>query len=58
MQHHFFDSNLMENRALLDQGRDAQFDLGAVLSRYAEAADTSHPPKVARLPRRKAPATK
>ena len=55
MDHHL---GSVEHRALLDQGRDAQFDLGAVLSRYAEAADTSHPPKVARLPRRKAPATK
>ena len=26
----------VEHRALSDQGRDTQFDLGAVLSRYAE----------------------
>jgi DNA-binding GntR family transcriptional regulator len=55
MDHHL---GSVEHRALLDQGRDVQFDLGAVLSRYAEAADTGHPPKVARLPGRKAPATK
>jgi DNA-binding GntR family transcriptional regulator len=55
MDHHL---GSVEHRALLDQGRDAQFDLGAVLSRYTEAADTSHPPKVARLPGRNAPATK
>jgi DNA-binding GntR family transcriptional regulator len=49
---------LVEHRALLDQGRDAQFDLGAVLARYAEVADTQSGPKVARLPRRKARAAK
>jgi DNA-binding GntR family transcriptional regulator len=54
MDHHL---GSVENRALLDQGRDAQFDLGAVLSRYVQAADTN-PAKVARLPRRKAGATK
>jgi hypothetical protein len=48
----------VEDRALLDQGRGAQFDLGAVLSRYAEAADAGSPSKVARFPRRKARATK
>ena len=36
MDHHL---GSVEHRALLDQGRDAQFDLGAVLSRYAEAQD-------------------
>src|SRR3981189_160880 len=33
MDHHL---GSVEHRALLDQDRDAQFDLGAVLSRYAE----------------------
>jgi DNA-binding GntR family transcriptional regulator len=55
MDHHL---GSVEHRALLDQGRDAQFDLGAVLSRYAEAADAGSPSKVARLPKRKARATK
>ena len=55
MDHHL---GSVENRALLDQGRDAQFDLGAVLSRYVQAADTGSPTKVAPLPRRKARATK
>jgi DNA-binding GntR family transcriptional regulator len=54
MDHHL---GSVEHRALLDQGRDAQFDLGAVLSRYAEAMDTRNPAKVARLPKRKARAT-
>ena len=36
MDHHL---GSVEQRALLDQGRDAGFDLGAVLSRYAEALD-------------------
>src|ERR1700709_1455422 len=44
----------VEDRALLDQGRDGQFDLGAALSRYVEATDAGAPSKVARLPRRKA----
>jgi DNA-binding GntR family transcriptional regulator len=48
----------VEDRALLDQGRGSQFDLGAVLSRYAGAADAGNPAKVARLPRRKARAAK
>jgi hypothetical protein len=55
MEHHL---GAVEHRALLDQGRDAQFDLGAVLSRYAEAADTRGPSKVARLPKRKTRAAK
>jgi hypothetical protein len=55
MDHHL---GSVEHRALLDQGRDAQFDLGAVLSRYVEAADTGNPATVARLPRRKARAAK
>jgi hypothetical protein len=41
---------------MLDQGRDGQFDLGAVLSRYVEDNATS--PKVAPLPRRKKRASK
>jgi DNA-binding GntR family transcriptional regulator len=55
MDHHL---GSVEHRALLDQGRDAQFDLGAVLSRYVEAADTNGPSKVARLPKRKTRAAK
>jgi DNA-binding GntR family transcriptional regulator len=51
MDHHL---GSVEHRALLDQGRDGQFDLGAVLSRYAEAVDIGSPAKVARLPKRKA----
>jgi DNA-binding GntR family transcriptional regulator len=47
----------VEHRALLDQGRDTQFDLGAVLSRYAQAQDAASA-KVARLPRRKTRAAK
>ena len=39
-------------------GRDAQFDLGAVLSRYVQASETGNPAKVARLPRRKVKAAK
>ena len=48
----------VEHRALLDQGRDAQFDLGAVLSRYASAVDRSVPAQVASLPKRKTRAAK
>ena len=48
----------VEQRALSDQGRDAQFDLGAVLSRYAEMLNTGTASKVARLPGRKARAAK
>jgi DNA-binding GntR family transcriptional regulator len=55
MDHHL---GAVEHRALLDQDRDAQFDLGAVLSRYTEAADTGNGSKVARLARRKARAAK
>ncbi len=55
MEHHL---GLVEHRALSDQGRDAAFDLGAVLSRYVEAVDIGSPAKVARLPKRKARATK
>jgi len=36
MDHHL---GSVEHRALLDQGRGGQFDLGAVLSRYAEGLD-------------------
>jgi hypothetical protein len=50
MEHHL---GLVEHRALSDQGRDAQFDLGAVLSRYAEAVNTDNPSEIARLPKRK-----
>ena len=49
MDHHL---GLVEQRALLDQDRDAGFDLGAVLSRYAEGVDGSA--KVTRLARLKA----
>jgi DNA-binding GntR family transcriptional regulator len=55
MEHHL---GLVEHRALSDQGRDAQFDLGAVLSRYAEGMDTGTASKVARLPGRKTRAAK
>src|SRR5882757_11047410 len=50
MDHHL---GSVEHRALLDQGRDAQFDLGAVLSRYAQVVETSNTSKVAPLPKRK-----
>ena len=49
---------LVEHRALLDQDREAAFDLGAVLSRYAVTADAQTGSKVARLPRRKMRAAK
>ena len=55
MDHHL---GAVEHRALLDQDRDGQFDLGAVLSRYAEALDTGNASKVARLPGRKTKAAK
>jgi hypothetical protein len=55
MDHHI---GSVEHRALLDQGRDAQFDLGAVLSRYVQASETGNPAKVARLSRRKVKAAK
>jgi DNA-binding GntR family transcriptional regulator len=55
MDHHL---GAVEHRALSDQNRDAQFDLGAVLSRYAEVADAGKLPTVARLPKRKARAAK
>lgn len=48
----------VEHRALSDHGRDAPFDLGAVLSRYAEAIDIGTASKVARLPPRKTRAAK
>jgi DNA-binding GntR family transcriptional regulator len=54
MEHHL---GLVEHRAL-DHGRDAQFDLGAVLARYAEGLDGGNPSKIPRLPRRKAGAAK
>ncbi len=55
MEHHL---GLVEHRALSDEGRDAQFDLGAVLSRYAERLDAATAPKVTRLPKRKIRASK
>src|SRR6266481_2846584 len=55
MDHHL---GAVEHRALSDQNRDAQFDLGAVLSRYAEGVDTGTASKVARLPGRKTRAAK
>jgi hypothetical protein len=51
MDHHL---GSVEHRALLDQGRDATFDLGAVLSRYAGNLDGAGSTKVARLSRPKA----
>jgi DNA-binding GntR family transcriptional regulator len=50
MEHHL---GLVEHRALSDEDRDAPFDLGAVLSRYADRLETASAPKVARLPKRK-----
>jgi FCD domain len=44
----------VEQRALLDQGHDAGFDLGAVLSRYTEALDGGSSAKIARLTKPKA----
>jgi hypothetical protein len=55
MEHHL---GSVEHRALLDQGRDSQFELGEVLSRYAEALGTGNLSKIARLPRQKGRATK
>jgi DNA-binding GntR family transcriptional regulator len=43
----------VEHRALLDQDRDQQFDLGAVLTRYAAVLGNGNPSKVTRLPKRK-----
>jgi DNA-binding GntR family transcriptional regulator len=51
MEHHL---GSVEQRALLDQERDAAFDLGAVLSRYADNLDGTGVAKVARLHRPKA----
>jgi DNA-binding GntR family transcriptional regulator len=54
MDHHL---GSVEHRARLD--RDEQFDLGTVLSRYAEAMDTgASPAEVARLPKQKVRAAK
>ena len=55
MEHHL---GLVEHRALADEGRDGQFDLGAVLSRYAEKLETATALKVARLPKSKMRASK
>ena len=44
----------VEQRALLDQGREAAFDLGAVLSRYVDNLDGAAVAKVARLSRPRA----
>ena len=46
MDHHI---GGVEQRALLDQGRDAGFDLGAVLLRYAGQLDGAVSTKVARI---------
>jgi DNA-binding GntR family transcriptional regulator len=51
MEHHL---GSVEQRALLDGNREAGFDLGTVLSRYAEALDGSRSAKVAHLPKPKA----
>ena len=51
MEHHL---GSVEQRALLDQGREAGFDLGTVLSRYAEGLDGADSAKVERLPKPKA----
>jgi DNA-binding GntR family transcriptional regulator len=50
MEHHL---GSVEQRALLDQGREAGFDLGTVLSRYAGNLDGSASAKVSRLARPK-----
>jgi DNA-binding GntR family transcriptional regulator len=42
----------VEQRALLDKGRDADFDLGGVLTRYAEAVEARTRPNLARLLKR------
>jgi DNA-binding GntR family transcriptional regulator len=55
MEHHL---GAVEHRALLDQHRDTPFDLGVVLSRYAETVDARSPSRVARLPRRRTRAAK
>jgi hypothetical protein len=51
MDHHI---GGVEQRALLDQGRDAGFDLGTVLSRYAGQLDGAGTLKVARISKPKA----
>lgn len=51
MEHHL---GSVERRALLDSGREAGFDLGAVLSRYTDAVDSGNSAKVTRLSRPKA----
>ncbi len=51
MDHHL---GGVEARALLDSGRDAGFDLGAVLSRYAGTLDRPGSTKVARIVKPKA----
>jgi DNA-binding GntR family transcriptional regulator len=51
MEHHL---GSVEQRALLDQGRDGGFDLGTVLARYAEGLDGAGSAKIARLPGSKA----
>jgi DNA-binding GntR family transcriptional regulator len=48
----------VEHRARLDQGGEAPFDLGAVLTRYAEDLHAASSPDVARLPKRKTRASK
>lgn len=49
MEHHL---GSVEQRALLDQGRDAPFDLGAALARYVDTADARTASKVAPLKRK------
>jgi DNA-binding GntR family transcriptional regulator len=51
MDHHL---GSVEQRALLDSGRDAGFDLGTVLSRYAGSLEGGGSTKVARLSKPKA----
>ncbi len=51
MDHHL---GSVEQRALFDHDRNAEFDLGAVLSRYTEALDGGSSVKVAKLPKQKA----
>jgi hypothetical protein len=51
MEHHL---GSVEQRAFLDQVREAGFDLGTVLSRYAEGLNGADSAKVERLPKPKA----
>jgi DNA-binding GntR family transcriptional regulator len=49
MDHHL---GSVEGRALLDEKNEPQLDVGAVLSRYVEAANSVRPSKISGLPKR------